>query len=118
MKWPWLSVKPGVIVVPSRSWITVSGVGSALAEFGERGWIEVSFRRLRILNSAELDAFVFTSAPTGGSLQRDSASRARHDGESRRLRTALQSRGDADHQRLRQAHGRCEGAGEGIVVFP
>jgi hypothetical protein len=38
----------------------------ALAEFRERGWIEVSYGRLRIIAPAALDAFVRASAPCSG----------------------------------------------------
>jgi CRP-like cAMP-binding protein len=38
----------------------------ALAEFRERGWIEVSYGRTRILVPEAMDAFVRASVPSGG----------------------------------------------------
>jgi CRP-like cAMP-binding protein len=38
----------------------------ALAEFRERGWIEASYGRIRIIAPKALDAFVRASAPSGG----------------------------------------------------
>lgn len=38
----------------------------ALAEFRDRGWIEASYGRMRILAPEAMDAFVRASAPSGG----------------------------------------------------
>jgi CRP/FNR family transcriptional regulator, cyclic AMP receptor protein len=38
----------------------------ALAEFRRRGWIELSYRRLRVIAPEAMDAFVGASAPSGG----------------------------------------------------